>query len=92
MADPTVTGYAEALFAVAEAEGDLAAVEDELFRFAQALRSNDELRSTLADQGRAEFLVGLEGLGEPKQLVLHQGEVALRLCDGEQRFGVAGHP
>ena len=51
MADPTVTGYAEALFAVAEAEGDLAAVEDELFRFAQALRSNDELRSTLADQG-----------------------------------------
>ena len=51
MADPTVAGYAEALFAVAAAEGNPAAVEDELFQFAQALRSNDELRSTLADQG-----------------------------------------
>jgi len=50
MADPTVTGYADALFAVAAAEGDLATVEDELFRFAQALRSNDELRTTLADE------------------------------------------
>ena len=49
MADAAVTGYAEALFAVASIEGDLSAVEDELFNFAQALRSNDELRSTLAD-------------------------------------------
>ncbi|MBC8365120.1 MAG: ATP synthase F1 subunit delta [Actinobacteria bacterium] len=49
MADAAVTGYAEALFAVASAEGDLSAVEDELFSFAQAFRSNDELRSTLAD-------------------------------------------
>ena len=49
MADAAVTGYAEALFAVASVEGDLSAVEDELFNFAQALRSNDELRSTLAD-------------------------------------------
>ena len=51
MADSRVTGYAEALFAVATAEGDLGAVEDELFRFAQALRSDDQLGSTLADQG-----------------------------------------
>jgi len=50
MADPTVSGYADALFAVAVAEGDLATVEDELFRFAQALRSDGELCSTLADQ------------------------------------------
>jgi F-type H+-transporting ATPase subunit delta len=50
MADPTVSGYADALFAVAAAEGDLATVEDELFRFAQALRSDGELYSTLADQ------------------------------------------
>ena len=55
MADHTVAGYAEALFAVAAAEGNQAAVEDELFRFAQALRSNDELRSTLADQGVPVF-------------------------------------
>ena len=51
MADSRGAGYAEALFAVAAAEGDLAAVEDELFRFAQALRSDDQLGSTLADQG-----------------------------------------
>jgi F-type H+-transporting ATPase subunit delta len=51
MADSRVTGYADALFAVAAAEGDLATVEDELFRFAQALRSDDQLGSTLADQG-----------------------------------------
>ena len=51
MADSRVTGYAEALFAVATAEGDVGAVEDELFRFAQALRSEDQLGSTLADQG-----------------------------------------
>jgi len=50
MADPMVSGYADALFAVAAAEGDLATVEDELFRFAQALRSDGELSSTLADQ------------------------------------------
>ena len=53
MADHTVAGYAEALFAVAVAEGNPAEVEDELFRFAQALLSNDDLRSTLADQGVA---------------------------------------
>ena len=50
MADPRVAGYAEALFAVAVAEGDLVAVEDELFRFAQALLANDDLRTTLTDQ------------------------------------------
>ena len=50
MADPRVAGYADALFAVAVAEGDLVAVEDELFRFAQALLANDDLRTTLTDQ------------------------------------------
>ena len=50
MADPTVTGYADALFVVAAAEGDLATVEDELFRFAQALRGDGQLGSTLADR------------------------------------------
>ena len=51
MADSRVTGYADALFAVAAAEGDLATVEDELFRFAQALGSDEQLSSTLDDQG-----------------------------------------
>jgi len=50
MADPRVVGYAEALFSVASAEDDLSVVEDELFRFAQALRSDDDLGFTLADR------------------------------------------
>ena len=44
-----VQGYARALFAVADAEGDLDRVEDELFRFGRALRSGPELRGALAD-------------------------------------------
>ncbi len=49
MADDRTTAYAEALFAVARAEGPLAEIEDELFRVAQVVRGNDELRDSLAD-------------------------------------------
>ena len=49
MADDRTTAYAEALFAVAKAEGPLAEVSDELFRIAQVIKGNDELRDTLAD-------------------------------------------
>ncbi len=53
MADRTasdrISGYADAVLAVARAEGAQAEVEDELARFAEALRQSDELRSTLAD-------------------------------------------
>ena len=49
MADDRTTAYAEALFAVARAEGPLAEVEDELFRVAQVVKGNDELREKLAD-------------------------------------------
>lgn len=49
MADDRTTAYAEALFAVAKAEGPLAEIEDELFRVAQVIRGNDELRDKLAD-------------------------------------------
>ena len=49
MADDRTTAYAEALFAVARAEGPLAEVEDELFRVAQVIKGNDELRDKLAD-------------------------------------------
>lgn len=41
--------YAEALNAVARAEGSLSEVEDELFRFARVLEGNDELQQKLAD-------------------------------------------
>ena len=44
-ARPTPT----ALLDVARAEGNLAEVEDELFRFARVLEGNDELRTTLTD-------------------------------------------
>jgi F-type H+-transporting ATPase subunit delta len=43
--------YATALVAVAEAEGALANVEDELFAFAKAAEQNPELREALTDRG-----------------------------------------
>jgi F-type H+-transporting ATPase subunit delta len=49
MADDRIGAYAEAMFNVARAEGELAEVEDELFRFARALEGSDELRSALTD-------------------------------------------
>lgn len=42
--------YANALFEVAKAEGNLERVEDELFRVARTIEGNDELRSALTDQ------------------------------------------
>ena len=44
-----ISSYAGAFHAVAAAEGNLATVEDELFRIGQAIEANDELRSTLSD-------------------------------------------
>ena len=44
-----VRGYAQALFAVAEAEDDLGSVEDQLFAFVKALEKNPKLRDALTD-------------------------------------------
>jgi F-type H+-transporting ATPase subunit delta len=44
-----VDSYAQAMFEVARAEGNLDEVEDELFRFARVLEGNDELRDTLTN-------------------------------------------
>ncbi|HEY7068652.1 MAG TPA: ATP synthase F1 subunit delta [Acidimicrobiales bacterium] len=49
MADDRTLAYAEALFNVARAEGTLADVEDELFRFSQTLQGSDDLREALTD-------------------------------------------
>lgn len=49
MADDRTTAYARAMFDVARAEGDLARIGDELFRFARALEGSDELREALTD-------------------------------------------
>jgi F-type H+-transporting ATPase subunit delta len=50
MADDRIDGYANALFEVAQVEGSLDAVENELFQIARALETNDELRTTLTDE------------------------------------------
>lgn len=47
--DRLVQGYARALFSVAEAEGSLDDVEDELFRFARTVEANSRLRDALTD-------------------------------------------
>jgi len=47
--DALVRGYAEALFTIAEAEGNLGAVGDELFAFAKAVEANPKLREALTD-------------------------------------------
>jgi len=51
MTDDRSHAYAGALLAVARSEGNVAEVGDELFRFAQLLETNDELRTTLTDPG-----------------------------------------
>jgi F-type H+-transporting ATPase subunit delta len=49
MTEERSQAYAGALLAVARSEGSLPDVEDELFRFARVLETNDELRTTLTD-------------------------------------------
>lgn len=44
-----VAGYADAVLAIAEAEGALGKVEDELFAFARAMEANGDLREALTD-------------------------------------------
>lgn len=44
-----VDAYADALLAVAKAEGILGEIEDDLFRFARAFEGSDELRMALTD-------------------------------------------
>ncbi len=66
MPSPRVEAYAKALLEIARAEGDLDQVEDELFRVARTLETNDALRNELTDeaipvdlrQGIVEDLLG----------------------------------
>ena len=75
--DPRIDGYAKALFEVANAEGTLDEVEDELFRFARSFDSSPELRSALTDEmvpvarrlGIVEDLVGSKASPTTVQLV-----------------------
>jgi F-type H+-transporting ATPase subunit delta len=47
--DELIRGYAEALFAVAQAEGETRAVEDQLFAFARLVDRDVKVRDALAD-------------------------------------------
>ena len=49
MAHNAIAGYADALYAVAAADNALSTVEDDLFRFSQALNSDENLQTTLDD-------------------------------------------
>ncbi len=48
--DELVPGYAQALFHIVKAEGELDRVEDEMYRLGKLLESNHELKQALSDQ------------------------------------------
>ena len=62
--EEVVHGYAEALFRIVKAEGELDRVEDELFRFGKLLEKQHELKQALSDQSidRAQRTKVLEDL------------------------------
>ena len=45
-----ISKYADALLAIAEAEGDPVGISDQIFQVAQAVGANDDLRTTLSDR------------------------------------------
>ncbi|MCA1727615.1 MAG: ATP synthase F1 subunit delta [Actinobacteria bacterium] len=48
-AEDRTHGYAQAIFQIAEAEGALETVEDQLYRFAKAVEQSSDLRDALTD-------------------------------------------
>jgi F-type H+-transporting ATPase subunit delta len=50
MSEDRIEAYATALFNVAQAEGNIDSVEDELFRFGRTLEGSDALKNTLTDE------------------------------------------
>ena len=77
MSTVKIKAYAKALFEIAQADGTLALVEDELFRVARAFEANEQLRNTLSDstipadrrQQVAEQLLGAKASNTTTQLV-----------------------
>jgi len=47
-----IEAWAQALLDIAQAEGNVGEVEDELFRFARIVEGNDDLRAALANPGQ----------------------------------------
>lgn len=87
MANDRTTAYAGALFAVAMAEGPVEEIDDELFRVAQVIKGNDELRDRLADPHiavatRQQVIVDLlDGKAQPATVSL----VAMVIGNGRVR-------
>ena len=63
-ADEVIHGYAEALFNVVQAEGEIERVEDELYRFSKVIDGNHELKQALSDKAidRGQRIKVLEDL------------------------------
>jgi F-type H+-transporting ATPase subunit delta len=85
--DELIRGYAEALFRVVRAEGELDRVEDELFRFGKILEKNHELRQALSDQSmeRAQRSKVLEELLEDKVSAHTLGLLTFIVAQGRAR-------
>ena len=85
--DELIHGYAEALFRVVRAEGELDRVEDELFRFGKILEKNHELRQALSDQSmeREQRSKILEGLLEDKVSAHTVGLLTFIVAQGRGR-------
>lgn len=77
MSNAGIEAYARALFEIAQAEGKIDTVENELFRMARAFESNEHLRTTLSDatipadrrQNVVEQLLGGKASNTTTQLV-----------------------
>jgi F-type H+-transporting ATPase subunit delta len=85
--DELVRGYAEALFNVVRAEGELDRVEDELYRFGKLVESNHELKQALADQSidRAQRIKVLEELLADKVSPHTLGLLTFTVAQGRAR-------
>lgn len=77
MSEDRIDAYAAAMFSVAQAEGNIDTVEDELFRFGRALEGSDALKNTLTDdmvpaakrQAVVEDLLGGKASATTTQLI-----------------------
>ncbi len=82
-----IAAYADAMFEVAQAEGILGEVEDELFRFARAFEGSDELREALTDphipSGKRQEIV--EDLLGPRATHVTTALVSLVVGTGRSR-------
>jgi F-type H+-transporting ATPase subunit delta len=85
--DEVITGYAEALFRVVQAEGNLDVVEDELFRFAKVLETNHELKQALSDHSleRSQRMKILDELLGDKVLPQTLGLLEFIVAQGRAR-------